>query len=215
VQQCKPFAINSDLGWEYFARVIYCLGYGDLDWLGYDGSVQAVPRVGPRHMVMQRRHPTPAYFDYIIDAQLHLTESLFGRGSNIRRVHHYTTLDCYIVKDTWHNVARPLTEGQILHVISEIPNVPKVKNEYVVDEDWFSSTITSRFNVVEEGAVYSALQDGHFQDRVHLRLLMEASPIQVITEFKTREELARALKDCVIGMSMPNPMHCLIYSLIP
>jgi hypothetical protein len=147
--------------------------------------------------------PTPAHFDYIIDTQLHLTESLFGRGSNVRRVHHRTTLDCYIVKDTWHNVARPLTEGQILHVISEIPNVPKVKNEYVVDEDWFSSTITSRFKVMGEGAVYSALQDGHFQDRVHLRLLMEASPIQVITEFKTREELARALKDCVIGMYTP------------
>jgi hypothetical protein len=32
---------------------------------------------------------------------------------------------------------------------------------------------------------------------------MEASPIQVITEFKTREELARALKDCVIGMYTP------------
>jgi hypothetical protein len=204
VKQCEPFSINSDIGWACFARVIFCLGYGDLDQLGYDSSVQVVPQAGPRYMAMQRPS-NPASFDYVVDAQLHLTESLFGRGSNVRRVHHRTTKDRYIVKDTWHNVARPLTEGQILHVIREIPNVPKVKNEYVVDQDLFSSTITSRIRIMGEEAVYTALHNGRFQDRVHLRLLMEASPIQVISEFQTREELARAFKDCVIGMSTPNP----------
>ena len=204
MKQSEPFSINSEAGWACFARVIYCLGYGDLDQLGYDSSVQVVPQAGPRYMSMQRP-PKLAPFDYVVDAQLHLTESLFGRGSNVRRVHHRTTNDHYIVKDTWHNVARALTEGQILHVIREIPNVPKVKNEYVVDEDSFSSTIASRIRIMGPEATYSALQNGRFQDRVHLRLLMEASPIQVISEFKTREELARAFRDCVIGMSTPNP----------
>jgi hypothetical protein len=176
-----------------------------MDQLGYDDSVQVVPRPGARYMAMQRSpNLADVHFDYIIEAQLHLTETLFGCGSNIRRVCHRDRGDSYIVKDTWHNVACALTEGQILRVISEVQNVPRVVEEYVVGENEFSSTYESRSKLLEVPELYSALLDGRFHDRVHLRLLMKASPIQVITKFKSRVELAQALIDCVNGMSLPN-----------
>ncbi|OJA07576.1 hypothetical protein AZE42_04423, partial [Rhizopogon vesiculosus] len=201
LEQCEPFSITDPVGWKYFARVIYCLGYGDMECLGYDGSAQVEPQPnGLRYMAMQCPKFANMNLDYKIEGQLHLTETLFGRGSNVRRVCHRGTNTQYIVKDTWHNVARHLTEGQILHVIRDIPNIPKIK-EYVVDEDQFSSTFHSRFKVVGDEQVYTALHNGLFQDRVHLRLLMEAMPIQLISNFKTRAELAQALVGCAVAHS--------------
>jgi hypothetical protein len=162
-----------------------------------------VPQPGPRYMAMQRLPGLmDVHFDYLIEAQLHLTSTLFGRGSNVRRVRYQDRGDRYIVKDTWHNVACALTEGQILRVISEVQNVPRVVDEYVVSENVFSSTYASRSTLLGVPELYSALQDGQFRDRVHPRLLQEASPIQVISKFKSRAEFAHTSMSYTYGIKI-------------
>jgi hypothetical protein len=134
-----------------------------------------------------------------MDAQIHLTDSLFGRGSNVRRVHHVETKESFIVKDTWHNVCRKMTEGQILRVIAGIANIPELVEEYVVSPPHFSCTSTARTLALTASEAHSHELEHRFHARVHVRLLMKARSIQVISQFQSRAGLAKALRDCVIG----------------
>ncbi|KAG1845004.1 hypothetical protein F4604DRAFT_1688913 [Suillus subluteus] len=197
------FSINSPTGWKYFARVAYSLAYGSLDLVGYDISCHTAPHFPPRYMALQappasgRSGRSPFPREYRIEMLLHVADNMFGRGSVVRRIRRISTHIAYIAKDTWHNVSRKLTEGQILRIISGIDNVPTICEEYVVGEDRYSSTAAARLGPLTRAQVATALQNGEFQDRIHLRLLMEDASVKLITQFKTRAGLAQALLDCV------------------
>ncbi|KAG1726747.1 hypothetical protein EDD22DRAFT_961367 [Suillus occidentalis] len=133
-----------------------------------------------------------------MDTQIHLTDSLFGRRSNVCRVHHVETKESFIVKDTWHNVYRKMTEGQILRVIAGIANIPELVEEYVVSPPRFSCTSTARTLALMASEACSHELEHRFHACVHVRLLMKARSIQVISQFQSRAGLAKALRDCVI-----------------
>lgn len=199
--------IHTATGWKYFARVVYSLAYGPLELVGYDSSCHTAPHFPPRRMSLQappasarggsRSPPCPK--EYKIELLLHVADNLFGRGTVVRRIRRINSLASYIAKDTWHNVSRKLTEGQILCIIKDIDNIPKIREEYVVGEDCYSSTAAARLVPFSQAEVSTALQNGLFQDRVHLRLLMEDASVKLVTQFKTRAGLAQALLDCVKG----------------
>ncbi|KAG1765278.1 hypothetical protein EV702DRAFT_1051080 [Suillus placidus] len=202
LMRVASFSINGPTGWKYFARVAYSLAYGAFDLVGYDASCHTAPHFPPRYMALQaqtcdpsRRSPFPR--EYQIEMLLHVADNMLGRGSVVRRIRHISTGIAYIAKDTWHNVSRKLTEGQILRIISGIDNVPTICEEYVVGEDRYSSTAAARLGPLTKAQVTTALQNGEFQDRIHLRLLMEDTSVKLITQFKTRAGLAQALLDCV------------------
>ncbi|KAG2064235.1 hypothetical protein BDR04DRAFT_1162784 [Suillus decipiens] len=205
LMRITPISINSPTGWKYFARVAYCLAYGDPDLVGYDASCHTAPRYVARYIALQAQplsgRSKNASYDrqYKIELLLHVADNMIGRGSVVRRIRDMTTevQSTYIIKDTWHNVSRKLTEGQILRVISGIDNVPTICEEYVVGEDRYSSTAAARLGPLTKAEVATALQNGEFQDRIHLRLKMEDDSIKLITQFKTRAGLAQALLDCV------------------
>ncbi|KAG1776166.1 hypothetical protein EV702DRAFT_1046331 [Suillus placidus] len=118
-------SITHPTGWTFFARVAYRLAYCHPNWLGYDISAKLAPCRGPRLMAMQcipedktNSLPESCRLNYAMDAQIHLTDSLFGHGSN----------------DTWHNVHQKMTEGQILCVIAGIANIPELVEEYVISQ---------------------------------------------------------------------------------
>lgn len=216
LMRVTSFSINGPTGWKYFARVAYSLAYGTLDLVGYDTSCHTAPHFPPRYMALQaqpasgRSRQSPFPREYKIEMLLHVADNMFGRGSVVRRIRHISTHIAYIAKDTWHNVSRNLTEGQILRIISGIDNVPTIHEEYVVGEDRYSSTAAARLGPLTTAQVATALQNGEFQDRMHLRLLMKDASIKLITQFKTRAGLAQALLDCIKGMRKSSLLSLLI-----
>ncbi|KAG1853785.1 hypothetical protein C8R48DRAFT_675730 [Suillus tomentosus] len=182
-------SITHPMGWTCFARVAYCLAYCHPHWLGYDISAQLAPCRGPRLMAMQcipedktNLLPESCRLNYAMDAQIHLTDSLFSRGSNIRRVHHVESKESFIVKDTWHNVHRKMTEGQILRVIVGIANIPELVEEYVVSPPHFSCTSTARTLALTASEARSHELEHRFHARVHVRLLMKARSVERVFE---------------------------------
>ncbi|KAG1844453.1 hypothetical protein F4604DRAFT_1937490 [Suillus subluteus] len=134
-----------------------------------------------------------------MDAQIHLTDSLFGRGLNVHQVHHVESKESFIVKDTWHNVRRKMTEGQILRVIAGIANIPELVEEYVVSPPRFSCTSMACTLALMASEARSHELEHCFHAHIHVRLLMKVHSIQVISQFESRAGLAKALRDCVIA----------------
>jgi len=108
----------------------------------------------------------------------------------------------FIIKDTWHDPKRWLTEGQILQALKGIANVPEFVAEVVVSQYHRSRTLVSRRITVncDKGGI-ECLQDelgaGRFDDCVHLWLQTKASNAKLVTNFKNREELAAAMLCCI------------------
>lgn len=101
-------SITHPTGWTCFVYVAYCLAYCHPHWMGYDISTQLAPCHGLCLMAMQcipenktNLLPESCQLNYVMDAQIHLTDSLFGRGLNVCWVHHVETKGLFIVKDTY------------------------------------------------------------------------------------------------------------------
>jgi hypothetical protein len=208
--------IHDRTQWKLFLRTILSLAIGDNEVIGYDTSIDSapVPKGSARFMRLQY-YPlhtnlnkvgdaTNLTVNYEILSTIFIGDGMVGRGTCIFRVQDTVTKELFIIKDTWHDPKRSFTEGQILQLIDGIPYVPKYIQEVVVSTYSRSRTFLSRKITIDphQGGterLVQALSDKKFEDRIHLRLQMQASNTRLITEFKNRKELATALLCCVKG----------------
>jgi hypothetical protein len=175
-----------------------------------------------------------------IDEVLHISQANFGRGTIVwaGHVHHHgeseTPLsplpsshpaspandhDQYIVKDIWHDVNRPYTEGEILQMLKGLPHIPTFRGEFVPDPYERSSARGLRQFLNDEQ--YDQLVAEHkVEERIRLRLVY-GPPIgisdpkaRLIYKYKNRGEVICALIAIVIGMSLQVVSYSLGYLLI-
>jgi hypothetical protein len=123
------------------------------------------------------------------------------------------------VKDIWHDVNRPYTEGEILQMLKGLPHIPTFRGEFVPDPYERSSARGLRQFLNDEQ--YDQLVAEHkVEERIRLRLVY-GPPIgisdpkaRLIYKYKNRGELICALIAIVIGMSLQVVSYSLGYLLI-
>jgi len=209
--------INDSSQWKLFLRTIISLAVGHKQLIGYDTSIDTLPLKQDvastmdvaRTMTLQyypllRAPPTLIPSCYEILSTIFIGDGLIGRGTCVFRVQSQLSKEPFIIKDTWHDVRRCFTEGQILQFIKGIPYVPEYVEEVIVSSYSRSRSLASRLIAFDKTkgdmeCLAHSLSHGDFDDRIHLRLQMKGSKTKLITEFNNRKELAMALLCCVKG----------------
>jgi hypothetical protein len=115
--------------------------------------------------------------------------------------------DRYIVKDIWHDVHRPYTEGEVLQMLDGLSGIPKFRGEYVPDDPLRSHARGLR-NFLTEEQYEELLGEGKVEERVRLRLVY-GSPdgasdpkAKLIYKYQNRQEVIAALIAIVMGMAI-------------
>jgi len=110
------------------------------------------------------------------------------------------------MKDIWHDVNRPYTEGEILQMLQGIDHIPRFRGEFVPDSYRTSSSRGLRYFLNNEQ--YDQLVAEHKVDeRIRVRLVygppvgVSDPKARLIYKYKNRVEVIRALIAIVTGMS--------------
>ncbi|KAG0702908.1 hypothetical protein DFH29DRAFT_998995 [Suillus ampliporus] len=200
--QCLP--INSH--WKLFLCVIISFAITCDEIIGYDPSINTAPiHKGEIRYMRLQEHPwnadlarTLVTMTSKILSTIFISNGIVGRGTCILHVENVITGDWFIMKDTWHDPKRRLTEGQILQALKGIKNIPVFVAEVVVSQYSCSQSLVSR-KITLDGArggiecLQHELATGMLDDRVHLQLQTKASNTKLVTNFKNREELVVAI----------------------
>lgn len=121
------------------------------------------------------------------------------------------------MKDIWHDVNRPYTEGEILQMLEGLDHIPKFKGEFVPDPYRRSSARGLRQFLSDEH-YDNLVAEQKVEERIRLRLVygppdgVSDPKARLIYRYKNRAELIGALIAIVKGTSFVS--YSLGYSLI-
>ena len=134
--------------WKLFLHTITSLAIARDEIIGYDPSIDTAP-VSKKHVRFMRLQEYPWNVDLVrslrprtftILLTIFISDGIVSRGTCILCVKDATMDEQFIIKDTWHDPKRRLTEGQILQALKGITNVPEFVAEVVVSQYHRSQT---------------------------------------------------------------------------
>jgi len=123
----------------------------------------------------------------------------------------------YVVKDIWHDVNRPYTEGEILQMLQGLDHIPRFRGEFVPDPYGRSSSRGLR-QFLNDEQYDQLVAECKVEERIRLRLVygppagVSDPKARLIYKYNNRVEVISALIAIVTGTSFVN--YSLGYSLI-
>lgn len=184
----SPFHLSKDSA--LLIRLMAGLILTDVDAIGFDPSIH--------HREDGTRTVSVADVEYQIVKTLFISDSIRGRGTVCWQARHGGSE--YVIKNTWTDVSRLKTEGDIMRMADGTEGLARLVAEEIVQynaKDDSTSTIRSIIPMLKD--YYRKAWYDKLEVRVHRRLV--TTPVaDSLENFKSKKELLSVLIDAIKGM---------------